>query len=116
MIPLRNLTLHRQREDEVRIARDAGFALAAEPEGFEIEPGEAGLRAGEERLAAMLEECGARGEPALMGGHTGMWVAAVLRLARSGIALPPLYCFDTRRVHDAEGRFIFVPEGLVRVC
>jgi len=116
MTRLRNLTLHRQKEQEIRIAREAGFDLVAEPAGVGVGPGERGLEDAAARLEALLRECGARGECVLLGGHTGVWVAAVMRLLAAGTAPPPLYCFDTRRVHDQNGRFIFVPEGLVRVC
>lgn len=116
MTLLRNLTLHQQKDEELRIAREAGFALTSEPQGFEVAPGQRGLEEAAGRLAAILGEYGALGECVLLGGHTGLWVAAVTRLVRSGAAIPPLYCFDTPREHDASGHFEFVPEGLVRVC
>ena len=115
MQTLRNLTLHPQSDLEVSLAASQGFTLTREPGGVQVEAGHEGLRRAATVLAARLRECHDRGEAALTGGHTGAWLAAVLRLALDGEPLPPLYYFDTRRIQDANGRFQFVPERLVRV-
>jgi thioesterase domain-containing protein len=115
MVTLRNLTLHPQGEREVTLAARYGLALTPKPEGVSVEPGEDGLERAALCLAARLRQCRQRGEAALVGGHTGAWLAAAMRLVTQGEALPALYYFDTRRVQDTQGRFVFVPEGLVRV-
>jgi hypothetical protein len=111
MTTLRNFTLHPQTARERGIAMRAGLFLSPAPEGVEVGAGPDGLREAAERLARLLEECARRGEAALVGGHTGAWIAAIPRAD----AVPPLYYFDTRRGRDAQGRFVFIPEGLVRI-
>ena len=112
---LRNLTLHYQGDREVALAAARGFDLTREPEGVNVAPGQQGLRNASLELVARLRECRRKGEAVLLGGHTGLWVAAIAHLVTNGEALPELYYFDTRRVHDAEGRFVFQPEDLVRL-
>jgi hypothetical protein len=115
MQTLRNLTLHEQSDLEVNLAASQGFALTPEPGGVEVEIGNDGLWRATASLTIRLRECRDRGEAILVGGHTGLWLAAVLHLALNGETLPPMYYFDTRRIRDDTGRFQFVPERLVRV-
>jgi len=112
---LRNLTLHQQGDLEVSLAASQGFALTREPGGVQVEVGDEGLQRAAAELTARLRECHGRGQAALVGGHTGVWLAAVLRMALEGEPLPPLYYLDTRRIQDANGRFRFTPERLVRL-
>jgi hypothetical protein len=112
---LRNLTLHYQGDREVALAAARGLDLMREPEGVNVAPGQQGLRNASRELVARLRECRRKGEAVLLGGHTGLWVAAIAHIITQGEALPDLYYFDTRRVQDAEGRFVFEPEDLVRL-
>jgi hypothetical protein len=112
---LRNLTLHAQGDVERAIAAERGFDLLAEPEGISVEPGPEGLAAAVESLVAVLKDCGERGHAALVGGHTGLWLAAVLCARDRNILLPSLFYFDTRRIQDENGRFVFQAERLVGV-
>jgi hypothetical protein len=107
---LRNLTLHKQGPREKALADERGLALAEAPEGVEMQPGES-LEDCARMLADKLRSATAHGESALVGGHTGLWIAAVL-LAE---AVPEMYCFETRRILDENGRFVFVPDRLIRV-
>jgi hypothetical protein len=112
---LRNLTLHAQGDAEVALAASYGLALTREPEGVTVGPGEDGLQKAALDLAVRLHRCRQQDEAVLVGGHTGVWLAAVMRLTAEGAPLPALHYFDTRRIQDAQGRFVFVPEGLVRI-
>ena len=115
---LRNLTLHAQSAREQEIALGYGLEVTVDPEGLMIESGQAGFDAAVAELALRLRECAQRGEAVLLGGHTGLWVAALLAVCRvSGeTAAPPCYCFDTARIQDAAGRFVFEARGLLRVA
>jgi hypothetical protein len=110
---IRNLTLHRQGEREREIALAAGLALDADPEGVEATDD---IEAAAESLAALLRDCAARGHAALAHGHTGVWIAATVGMARAGEPMPALYSFLTERLHDERGRFVFAPVRLVRVA
>ena len=112
---LRNLTLHEQQEAYRALTARAGFFLTREAEGVLVGPGEAGLQEAKERLATLLRESAHRGEAVLVGGHTAAWLAAVLALQSSGERLPPLYYFETERMRDDRGRFVFVPDRLLRI-
>jgi hypothetical protein len=109
---LRNLTLHRQTEQEIRLAREAGFELGTDPEGVLVQAGPDGLRSSTDQLVTKLCRVREQGEAALVGGHTALWVAAVMQLVRGGGPLPELYYFDTRRVRDENDRWLFAPAGL----
>ncbi|MCC6343666.1 MAG: hypothetical protein IT166_15785 [Bryobacterales bacterium] len=110
---LRNLTLHQQGDRETEIARRAGYTLSILPEGVEVGIGLADLTQAAEIMGRRLEECVEMGAVALVGGHTMLWIAAIELLAKRGKARPALAYFDTRRVRDASGRFVFEPERLV---
>lgn len=112
---LRNLTLHLQSPREVELAAQHGLALTQEPEGVQVGPGEDGLKKASQQLAELLRRCRQRDEDVLVGGHTGVWLAAALRLIAEGEPLPSLYYFDTARIQDDQRRFVFVPIGLVRI-
>jgi hypothetical protein len=113
MRTLRNLTLHVQGEAERTLASRQGFDLTAAAEGTLVDAGEQGLSIAAEKLAARLRLCASRQEAALVGGHTGVWLAAILLLTQQDAPIPDLLYFDTRRVQDSSGHFVFVPEGLV---
>jgi hypothetical protein len=115
MLTMRNLTLHEQGPAECALAAQSGFALRPEPEGVMVGPGEEGLEAAARALAKRLRECAERSEAVLVGGHTGVWIRAVLQLTEQAKPLPELYYFDTRRSQDENGRFVFAPERLVRI-
>lgn len=115
MTPLWNLTLHEQGPREIRLAAGFGFVLEPAMRGVEVREGQGGLESAVEQLAAALCACQAVGAAALIGGHTGLWVAAVLAVQRRSLTLPELYCFETRRRQDEHGRFRFEAEGLLRV-
>ena len=115
---LRNLTLHEQGPREIEIAAKEGFALSSEPEGVEVAVGRKGLEVAAKRLAAILERVAAERSAALVGGHTGLWVRSLEILAelgtgRPGTGRPELAYFETKRVRDEAGRFVFQPQGLV---
>ncbi len=112
---LRNLTLHLQGEKERALAARHGFDLRPEPEGVAVGPGREGLLVAGCELVEKLRACRERGEAVLVGGHTGVWLHAVARLHTLREALPPLFYFDTRRVRDEAGRFVFEPDGLVEI-
>ena len=116
MKTLRNFTLHPQGDLEAQVAAASGFELRRPPEGVEVGKGQAGLDAAAAQLAELLEDCAGAGDAGLAGGHTGLWVVATAAAVRAGKPLPPLYCFETRRIHDSQGRFVFQPEGLLRLC
>lgn len=113
MKTLRNLTLHPQQDREIALAREYGYILFPEPEGVSVGPGHDGLATASELLAAQITQCAAAGHAALIGGHTGVWIAAVLAVVASGARLPELCYFETERVRDDNGRFIFVPRSIV---
>jgi hypothetical protein len=115
MKPLWNLTHHQQSPPEIDLAATFGFFLEAEPRGEEIPAGQAGLQAAVDRLANTLTACQESAAAALIGGHAGLWVAAILAARERSLPLPPLYCFDTPRRRDENGRFQFVAEGLLKV-
>jgi hypothetical protein len=112
---MRNLTLHEQGAADCALAAQSGFALESKPEGVMVGPGEEGLEAAAKLLAERLQKCAERSEAVLVGGHTGVWIRAVLLMVANGESLPEFYYFDTRRRQDENGRFVFVPERLVRI-
>ena len=113
---LRNFTLHEQGEAECAIAARSGFSLSRAPDGAVVEPGEAGLARAATQLVDQFRSCAAQSEAVLVGGHTGVLLAAVLTLLAHGEVLPDLWYFDTRRIQDDKGRFVFQPECLVRIA
>lgn len=110
-----NLTLHVQRVREVTLAEAGGFALESEPRGIEVPLGVEAFQKAAGQLTELLGECAARDAAVLAGGHTGLWIGAICRFLRDGAELPAIYVFGTRRVRNREGRYVFVPEGLLRV-
>ena len=80
---LRNLTLHPQGDAECALAAAAGFRLQWEPNGVEVAPGEQGLETAAQALAERLRECVQAGAAALVGGHTGVWIRALLLFTQS---------------------------------
>ena len=116
MKPLWNLTLHEQGVREIALAAIFGFNLEVVPRCEEVPEGQSGLQSATGRLAAALAACHHAGAAALIGGHTGLWVATILEMRERSVPLPPLYCFDTRRRRDENGRFQFIAEGLLRVA
>jgi antitoxin (DNA-binding transcriptional repressor) of toxin-antitoxin stability system len=109
---LRNLTLHHQGPEHIDLAARYGFALEAEPEGVDVAPGPDGLLEAAITLAHKLAECSQSGAAALIGGHTGLWIAALDRLAADHKPRPALCYFATRRTRDEHGRFDFQPQSL----
>ena|ERR1022692_3094295 len=116
MRPLWNLTLHEQGPREITLAASVGFALEPAMRGVEVPEGQGGLERAVERLVATLCKCQAAGAAALIGGHTGLWVAAIRAVQKRSLTLPELYCFETRRRQDENGRFRFEAEGLLQVA
>lgn len=92
LIRIRNLTLHEQTSREVDLAAEAGLELVPGVEGVES-AGEGGYVRAVERLASKLIECRVRGEAALIGGMTSLWVGAVLRASAAG-GLPAMYWME----------------------
>jgi hypothetical protein len=115
MKTLANLTLHRQEEREIALAARDSYALDAEPSGVDVGEGTAGLERAVRLLADRLEECSRHQTAALVGGHTGLWIAAVDRLPARGVPRPELLYFDTARLRDESGRFVFSPRRLVHL-
>jgi len=115
MKPLWNLTLHEHGPREIMLAASFGFALGPAMRGVEVPRGQGGLESAVERLVATLCACEAAGAAALIGGHTGLWVAAIMAVQKRSLTLPELYCFETRRLQDENGRFRFEAEGLLGV-
>jgi hypothetical protein len=112
---LRNLTLHRQGEREQAFATRAGFLLEAEALGVEIDPARGGLNVAAVLLAGRLARCSAEGMAALIGGHTALWIAALDILTVRSVKRPDLLYFETARTRDIWGRFLFVPERLIKL-
>jgi len=112
---LRNFTLHEQGERELAVAAASGLDLSADVEGVEIQPGDSfAFRASQ--LATLLRSAAAKGHAVLAGGHTGLWICAVLTVAATARhELPDIYVFQTRRLRDEDGRFLFEPDGLARL-
>src|SRR5947209_1708492 len=77
VMTLRNFTLHRQGERETALCRSAGFDLNPEPVGIEVGAGLSVATESCASLASGLAECAGRGEAALIGGHTALWIGAV---------------------------------------
>jgi hypothetical protein len=113
MRKLRNFTLHTQTSREQLLAAELGYDLQLAPEGFSVELGRRGLETAATIQAGRLAEAAAEGSAVLIGGHTGLWIRALDILNEHGITRPELAYFDTRRVHDADDRFVFEPDGLV---
>ncbi len=107
---LRNFTLHSQGPREIELARLAGFQLSPHPEGFDLPTGTP-LQPHALRFAAQLRDAARSGHAVLAGGHTAVWIAAVLSIPAA--ELPRLYYFETERTRDENGRFIFTP---LRLC
>ena len=112
MTTLRNFTLHTQGPAEIEIAARAGFDLTPRPEGIEIAPATP-LDGPAARFAASLRDAARAGHAVLIGGHTGLWIAALLLIPPN--ELPRLFYFETRRTRDENGRFVFIPERLGEV-
>lgn len=115
MRKLRNFTLHPQGLREQVIAAQLGYDLHLAPEGVTVEPGRAGLQEAATVLANRLVAAAAEGSAVLIGGHTGLWIRTLDILNERGLRRPDLTYFDTRRTQDAEGRFVFQPEGLILI-
>jgi hypothetical protein len=112
---VRNLTLHEQGEAELRMAARAGVCLSAEARGVVADGGQGGFRVAAKQLAAELAACLRAGEGALVGGHTGVWLAASWQCREQEGRLPSLWYWETARRRDEAGRFVFVPERLAEL-
>jgi hypothetical protein len=107
---LRNFTLHPQTPRELELARSAGFHLTPKPEGIEI-PAGTPLAAAALEFANRLRDAARQGHAVLVGGHTALWIAAILSLPPAD--LPRMFYFETARTRDEQGRFVFTP---LRLC
>lgn len=115
MRKLLNFTLHIQGQKEREVAANSGYELQVEPLGMTVEPGVAGLEEAARLQADRLLEAAGRDCAVLIGGHTGLWIRSLEILGERGKARPELAYFETRRIRDSEGRFVFRPEGLTVV-
>ena len=105
--------MHEQGDAEQGLARSKGYSLCRRPEGVNVSG--TNLSAASDRLARLLSECSNRGWAALIGGHTGAIVQALLDLNFRGESIPQIVCFQSERKRDENGRFVFEPSALVRV-
>lgn len=110
MKPLINLTLHTQGQNEIEIARHAGFDLDPAPTAPLVGAGLGGLEKAAIMIAKILRTAVREGAAVLIGGHTGALVAA-LRMIKSE-EWPEMAILETERVRDENDRFIFVPKGI----
>jgi hypothetical protein len=104
-----NLTLHRQGQKEIELARKCGYELDPEPQAPVVGPGQDGLAEAAGKIAAVLEEAVGEGASVLIGGHTGALVFAL----RSLNEWPEMVVFETERIRDEHDRFVFIPKGLL---
>jgi len=81
MRTLRNLTLHEQGDRELHLAQAMGFLLESQPWGVEISTG---FDEAVATLASRLHQTAELGHAALIGGHTGLWVATIEKLHEDG--------------------------------
>lgn len=110
---LLNLTLHKQGEMEIALARSAGYNLMPEPLAPVVGEGQEGLEAAASQICEVIGRAVAEGASVLIGGHTGALVYA-LRAIRDE-EWPEFVIFETQRVRDASDRFVFQPMGILRI-
>ena len=111
MRKLINLTLHKQGEREIQLARQHGYELDPEPRAPMVGPGMEGLQEAASKIAEVLAEAVEQGAAVLIGGHTGALVFALRSLWDE--EWPEIVIFETERVRDENDRFVFVPKGLL---